>query len=246
MKKQRYILCASLFINLLFVVFVLRRLYFQYYYYPKCEAETHQQQEKFNKDPKNSLYFMNKDKLFKDLPNGTNEIIFVGDSHIQNFETSELLKIPNVINRGISGDITRGVYNRLNELTESKPKKIFIEIGVNDLLYNIPMETVMENYNKIIKKIKTDSPGTKIYVHSLLPTSVSSNNKNTSVLPDIILLNQKLFEMCKKEGIDYIDLFSIFDLNDGLNPEFDNGDGLHLNGKAYLCWSARLKKYLNE
>jgi lysophospholipase L1-like esterase len=56
---------------------------------------------------------------------------------------------------------------------ESKPKKIFILVGINDLSASIPIELIVDNYNQIFSKIRNISPITKVYIQSLLPI----NNK---------------------------------------------------------------------
>lgn len=79
-----------------------------------------------------SAYWNQKASMYSILPNESNEIIFLGDSITDRCEWFELLSNPNVKNRGLSGDKTSGVLDRLSEITESKPFKVFIMIGVND------------------------------------------------------------------------------------------------------------------
>ena len=54
---------------------------------------------------------------------------------------------------------------------ESKPKKIFILIGINDLSANFPMDQIVDNYKQIINKIKIASPKTEIFIQSTLDDS---------------------------------------------------------------------------
>jgi lysophospholipase L1-like esterase len=67
------------------------------------------------------------------MPNDTSEIIFLGDINIDFCNWHELFGKSNFKNRCISGDIINGVINRLEEIVESKPKKVFLMIGTNDL-----------------------------------------------------------------------------------------------------------------
>src|SRR5262245_28803700 len=69
--------------------------------------------------------------LFKSYPNSKNDIIFLGNSITQGVDWAELLQNPNCRNRGISGDITYGVLERLSEVTEGKPATVFILIVIN-------------------------------------------------------------------------------------------------------------------
>jgi len=70
---------------------------------------------------------------FRSYPNSKKDIIFLGNSITAGAEWSELLQNQHARNRGISGDITFGVLERLDEVTEGKPAKVFILIGINDI-----------------------------------------------------------------------------------------------------------------
>lgn len=189
-------------------------------------------------------FYYHKKEHFESLPNTENEIIFLGNSITDNCEWAELFGNPNIKNRGIGGDDTNGVLERLNEVTESQPLKIFIMIGTNDLASSKTVEYIVNNYRKIIARIKEASPTTKIYIQSILPTddAVHAMRKNS----DIIKVNEQLQLIAKENSLVYIDLFSVFKLdNNKLNPKYSL-DGLHLNSKGYLAWKDAIIKYVNE
>ena len=71
------------------------------------------------------------------MPDTPNEIIMLGNSITDGCEWSELFQNSNIKNRGISGDITEGVLYRLDEVTRSKPAKVFLLIGINDLHWHL-------------------------------------------------------------------------------------------------------------
>ena len=50
---------------------------------------------------------------------------------------SKRLNIATVKNRGIAGDITYGVLQRLNEIWYYKPTAVFILIGINECLTRV-------------------------------------------------------------------------------------------------------------
>src|SRR4051812_41615083 len=62
---------------------------------------------------------------FKSYPNKNSDIIFFGNSITAGTDWNELLGIDNARNRGISGDISFGLLERLDEVTEGKPAKVF-------------------------------------------------------------------------------------------------------------------------
>ncbi|MDD2644509.1 MAG: GDSL-type esterase/lipase family protein [Methanobacteriaceae archaeon] len=192
-----------------------------------------------------SSYYIEKQNLFDNLLQSTNNIYFLGDSLTDGCEWSELLSNPKIKNRGIMGDSTEGVLNRLNQITQSKPQKVFIMIGINDLLNNIETTKILDNYQKIITTIRNDSPKTKIYIESVLPlnfeldkTKRPINNQNISDF------NNNLKNFTDNSNIFYIDLYSAF-LNSSwqLNEKYTL-DGIHLNGQGYLIWKNEISKYV--
>lgn len=187
-------------------------------------------------------YYYHRKEHFESLPDTPNEIIFLGNSITDGAEWSELFGNSNVKNRGIGGDDTDGVLERLTEVTSSKPAKIFMMIGTNDLAYGKTVDHVVENHKKIIAQIKTDSPDTEIYIQSVLPCedAVHTTRPNDKIRE----INKQLIEICKSQALTYIDLDPAFsDENGKLNKKYSI-DGLHVNGAGYLIWKEIVKKYI--
>ncbi|MBI9067068.1 MAG: GH92 family glycosyl hydrolase [Salinivirgaceae bacterium] len=199
--------------------------------------------EAWNKAMK--AYYYHKKEHFESLPNTENEIIFLGNSITDGAEWFELFGgNPNIKNRGIGGDDTDGILDRLTEVTESHPAKVFMMIGTNDLAYGKSVDYVLNNYRKIIAQIQTESPKTEIYVQSVLPVddAVHYTRPNASILK----INEGLIQITKEQSITYIDLTEAFKTDTGkLNPIYSI-DGLHVNGKGYLIWKDIINKYVTE
>ena len=75
-----------------------------------------------------SEYYYERKEAFENSPDTKKEIIFLGNSITEGCDWKSLFPDKNVLNRGISGDVTRGVLNRIDEVTSSKPKKILRNI----------------------------------------------------------------------------------------------------------------------
>ena len=198
------------------------------------------------KKSKHSTYYYQRKSLFEKLPNSENEIIFLGNSISDGCNWNELFNNPQIKNRGISGDVTDGVLERLNEVTESKPSAIFIMIGVNDLARGKSVEYIVSNYQKILERIILDSKKTKIYIQSVLPVNdkFQKFKNHVNKTKQILAVNKKLIKLSDQYGADYIDLFSLFAMkNNKLNPKYSN-DGLHLTGEGYLLWKSVVGKYI--
>lgn len=237
-KNVKMILFVSLLLNFVFAV------YAGYKIYTKLNVENNVIPMAQRMD--SITFVFARDNVFRHLPNDSNEIIMLGNSLTNNFEWHEMFSDQNLKNRGINGDITLGVLKRIKEITESKPSKVFIEIGVNDLLEGFAIEETFENYKKIIKTIRKESSATKIFVQSLLPCSWYKYGTNERVSPDILKLNSKLKDYCTQADIQYIDLYPHFAVGNDLNQKFDCGDGLHLNGTGYVQWCKLIKIHLQE
>jgi len=192
-----------------------------------------------------NLYWKIRNAEFIKLPIDSNSIVFMGDSHTQNFELAEALSNPLVKNRGIIMDGAVSLLNRLDYVVEKHPKKVFIQIGINDLLNGIPPDTVAKNILKSITYIKQHSPNTETFVQSVFPTSWNIYGTNAPVLPLIESLNTQLRAMSTNEDFIYVDIFSSLIARKGLNIKYDCGDSLHLNGEGYLIWTNVIKGLIN-
>jgi len=185
-------------------------------------------------------------ELFKSYPNSKKDIIFLGNSITQNVDWAELLQNKNARNRGISGDITYGVLERLREVTEGQPAKVFVLIGINDIEHNIPDTLIVNNYRRMIRQIKAESPRTKIYFHTLLPVNneFTQFKKHYNKDEHILFVNTELKKIAAEENITLIDLHSHFlDAANKLDKKY-TVDGLHLNAEGYKVWAGLLKQYL--
>ncbi len=195
-----------------------------------------------------SVYYERKSDLFRYLPNSPDEIILLGNSITDGGNWFELLPDPRIKNRGISADVTRGILNRTDEVLESKPLKIFLLIGINDLAKGASEENILNNIKTFILRVKTESPLTQTYIQSILPVNpkYASYPKHVSKGKAIIELNKKLELLCQDLEVVYLNLYPHFVTQDGvLNPEYTN-DGLHLSGRGYIVWSEILKPYLMD
>jgi lysophospholipase L1-like esterase len=185
-------------------------------------------------------------QLYLSYPHSKKDIVFFGNSITDRVDLNELLGITHVHNRGISGDITFGVLERLNEVTAGNPKKVFILIGINDVSRNIPDSTIDNNYRRIVQQIKIQSPRTQIYLQTLLPVNNEFTEFKNHYNKDehILWLNEQIKIIGKEYKIHVIDLYPYF-LNDKkkLDKKYTL-DGLHPNAEGYKVWAGILKKYV--
>jgi lysophospholipase L1-like esterase len=193
-----------------------------------------------------TLYYQ-RASLFEELPIDSNDIVFLGNSITHFGEWHELLDNPNIKNRGISGDIVQGVYDRLEPIIKGSPAKIFLLIGINDVSHDVTADSIINATEKLVKEIIDRSPETTLYIQSVFPVNPDFDmfQKATTRGDVVIEINKGLRNISSKHDIQYIDVYSALKCqeNDKLNPEFTN-DGLHLLGKGYIKWAEIIRNYL--
>ncbi len=171
------------------------------------------------------------------------DIVFLGNSITAGTNWAKLLNLPKAKQRGISGDITYGVVERLQEIVDRKPAKVFVLIGINDVSRNIPDSLILRNYKRIIEQFRKGSKKTHIYFYTLLPVNASFEKfKNHYSKNDHILyLNDEIRKLAAKK-VTIIDLYPHFlDGNSNLRAELTK-DGLHLIPAGYQVWADVLNK----
>lgn len=196
----------------------------------------------------NNSHYRQRLAYFRQMPDRKSEIVFLGNSITEAGEWQELVPGKNVINRGISGDVTYGVKARLDEVLSSKPAQVFLLIGVNDMKRGHAVNVIANSYREIVNRIVTTSPKTKLYLQSVLPV----NEKLLQAIykevtnEKIRALNVQLQSIAAEYKVTYVDLHKVFATAGGQLDSAATTDGLHLQATAYIKWVDYLKqqKYL--
>lgn len=195
-----------------------------------------------------STYYHQKRTQYELLPHREGEIIFLGNSITDGGAWYELFDDPQILNRGISGDVTKGILNRLGEVIERKPKKVFLLIGTNDLARGETVETVLENIRKIVSLIHDFSPSTEVYVQSIFPVNPAKGlfGGHTKREPEINSVNEALKKQASENKYTYIDVFKALQNDEGQMDLAYSNDGLHLLGAGYMTWKHVVFPYVYD
>lgn len=196
----------------------------------------------------NNWYYISRNNLYSKLADTKYDIVFFGNSITERGPWSELIGVNKKIgNRGIGGDNTFGMKARIAEAVRSKPKKIFLMMGINDVGRNLPTEWSLKNYEEIILKIQEISPKTKIYIQSVLPLNekLSPYDYHKGKEAKVISLTEGVKKLADKYKLTYVDLREIFADGYVLKDEYTS-DGIHINTQGYIDWVNYLKdrKYI--
>ena len=117
-------------------------------------------------------------------------------------------------------------------------------IGINDISRNIPDNIILANYQRIIRRLKTGSPNTKIYFYTILPVNNTFTQFKNHYNKDehIFAVNEGLKKITETEKITLIDIHTPFMDAEGRMKKELTQDGLHLNADGYQLWKKILKE----
>lgn len=176
------------------------------------------------------------------LPTQSTDIIMLGNSITEAGEWAEWLDNPAVKNRGISGEGTQGLLDRLSDITKGQPRQIFLMMGINDLLFHDASFT-LTHYETIVQRIRKESPNTELVLQSVLPTNDAVRHIGISI-SEIQRLNTGIRQIANTTNLQYLDIYALLkDENDRLDEQYTD-DGIHLNGEAYRIWINYLRAYI--
>ena len=175
-------------------------------------------------------------------------IVMLGNSLTENGKDwSQRLGNSHVINRGIIGDNTVGMTERLCQITPHQPRAIFLMAGINNMVNNAPVINVAQQVISLIEAIREQTPQTKLIVESLLPINEKNGRWRTLAgrTNDIPLTNMYIRAYCESHDIVFIDLFNKM-TKPGTNVlrEELSADGLHITEAGYAIWENELKKHI--
>lgn len=224
--KVKIVLIISVALNLLtFSYFTSRFIYYQYF------------------SSKPDIVFAKKQKqqwaTLLNMPVDTNAIIFLGTSLTQNFPLQLAFNNNDIKNAGLAWSQTKHTLLQIQQLAKKKPRKVFLETGINDFERYVNPDKVFGNFIKIAETLTTVSQRSKLYVQSILPTS------NPGLNATIVAYNKRVNNYCRQHRITFINLYPLFLKGDKIDPAL-TVDGVHLSVEGYSAWKKSIKFYVAE
>ena len=153
------------------------------------------------------------------------DVAFLGDSLTDGYLLEEYYPQYLVLNRGIGGETTFGLEERLKvSVYDLKPKIAVMLIGANNC------DTMFDNYENILKGFNENVPNTKIVLLSLTSMGGEWGKKNQKAAYN----NVKIKLLAEKYGYEFVDLYSpLLNLETGeIYAEYTT-DGGHLTCLGY-------------
>ncbi len=167
-------------------------------------------------------------------------VVFFGDSITQGWATlAKDFPNLNAVNRGISGDTSRGLRYRLKEdVLDLHPRAVSLLIGTNDLSLGGTPAQVIDNLRAIVAELEKQNRNVKIVINLVMPRGPQPEKFPGKIRE----LNALIQEFAKKNGrIVICDAWSIFDDGSGSCKKAEFPDMLHPNQAGYAKWKAALE-----
>ncbi|HWQ53574.1 MAG TPA: GDSL-type esterase/lipase family protein [Bryobacteraceae bacterium] len=164
---------------------------------------------------------------------GQPRVVFLGDSITDGWRLNEYFPGRDVINRGISGQITSQMLGRMAaDVIDLKPQAMLVLAGTNDIARGIPLRAI-ENNLTMIADLADFHKITPLFA-SILPISDYHRQQSTARPPAQILeLNAWLKNFCARRNFRYVDYFAaVVDQAGFIGKDLAN-DGLHPNAAGY-------------
>lgn len=153
------------------------------------------------------------------------------------------------LNQAISGENSGGLRNRVALLDGNQLEALFIMIGINDLIWGGSEDDLVYNLRSVVTHLQAQHPQARIVVQSILPHSGPNatwegRDRLLAIPPErIVAVNDRLRQMARETGAEYLDLYPLFVNGDGYLRADLTTDGLHLNQNGYLVWRSALALY---
>lgn len=176
---------------------------------------------------------------FNNLTVDSTHIVFLGNSITDMHDWAEAFNNPHILNRGVSGALSSEILENLDPIVSGHPKAVFLMIGTNDLGSDIAPDQVADNILQIVERFRKESPATKLYLQSILPSTVG-----TRTLENERATNDLIRQIAQEYEAVYIDLWdALFDICMDHNNTLD---GLHLKASGYKIWCEIIDKYVGN
>ena len=166
------------------------------------------------------------------------DVAFLGDSLTDGYDLNTYYPQYKTANRGIGGDTTHGLESRLEvSLYDLKPKIAVILIGGNNL------DTMFENYERMICSIREKLPETKIILCSLTAMGRNFAQKNEIACYNNVIIKK----LADKYECEFVDLYTpLFDISIQEICADYTSDGVHFTNEGYRVFTDTLTPVIEK
>jgi lysophospholipase L1-like esterase len=167
------------------------------------------------------------------------EVAFLGDSLTDGYDLTKYYPQYITANRGIGGDTTFSLEERLQvSVYDLKPKVAVMLIGANN------MDTMFDNYERILMDLKANLPDTDVVLLSLTAMGGEHWGRKNQLAA---YNNVSIKLLAEKYGFAFVDLFThLYDVSIGEVYAGYTVDGGHFTPQGYAVVTAQITPVLKE
>jgi len=133
-----------------------------------------------------------------------------------------------LVNGGASGDTTATALDRLDWTLGDRPDGVLLELGANDMLEGLPVDTIRANLEAIMEKLAAQH----------LPVFIAGMKANRGLGADYVAAFDGLYPaLARKYGAT---LYPFFLDGVALDPALNQADMIHPNAKGVALIVARM------
>ena len=165
------------------------------------------------------------------------DVAFLGDSLTDGYDLATYYPQYVTSNRGIGGDTTVTLEERLQvSVYDLKPRVAVMLIGANN------MDTMFDNYERILKGLQENIPDTEVVLLSLTAMGGEHWGRKNQLAA---YNNVSIKLLAEKYGFRFVDLYSpLYDVSIGEVYEGYTSDGGHLTHEGYTVITAEITPVL--
>ena len=166
-------------------------------------------------------------------------VVFVGDGLSAAARWRDRFPEFEVQNLGVNGDTTDEVIARLDDVVDTAPDAIVLQVGTNDVGWQRSDEYIVRNIETILCELRKHLPSVRLIVQSVPP-------REEDFTPVIRSINRHLRQFAPTVKARYLDLWPVLaDAEGRLSAQWST-DGLRLTEPGYDVWLAELRPALVE
>lgn len=187
------------------------------------------------------------------------QTLFVGSSlmeifPIEQWQAEGKVKFSkHIYNRAVRATTTHFLLEHINtQIFDLAPSKIFINIGTNDIGFQVPESEFLSNYDKILRQIKEKLPLCEVYVMRYYPINNVAFGNDTDEKTLFETRSNEAFQDASDKIAKLAGKYNFHFINANENLADQSGnlkkeltfDGAHMLPNGYEIVLNNLKKYL--
>ncbi len=236
MKKKRIIIIIIVIVSVLVLLFSAGLIYYLVVKLPEKREKEEQLKEYKEFYAQMLINYETENNLYDDFEV---DVAFLGDSITAGYDVKNYYPEYLVSNRGIGGETTYGLKDRLQvSVFDLKPKVCVMLIGGNN------PDTMFDDYEDMLISFQEQIPDTKIVLVSHAPTSGEHWGTKNQIFT---YNNVKIKLLAEKYGYEFVDIYTpLFDLETGEMKAEYTVDGAHHTAAGYEIITQAIKPTVDK